>query len=53
MLALQQNMGSNGVRLSSLVFDVGMDVSHLVSCSHDRLIVVIDFGEGLDAHCFV
>ena len=38
---------------NSLVFDVTMDVSRLVSCSHDKQIVIIDFGEDLNAHRFI
>ena len=37
----------------SRVFAVGMDVSRLVSCSQDRRIIIMDFGEGLDAQRFM
>jgi len=38
---------------TSHVFDVKMDVSRIVSTSHDRHIVVLDFSQGLDASLFV
>ncbi|GAA6059354.1 hypothetical protein JCM10212_003252 [Sporobolomyces blumeae] len=37
---------------SSLVFDVAFDVSRIVSSSHDRRILVMDFGAGLDVSKF-
>lgn len=40
-------------RHSSHIFDVKLDVSRIVSTSHDRHIVVLDFSQGLDASLFV
>ncbi|KAF8639175.1 hypothetical protein AX17_001662 [Amanita inopinata Kibby_2008] len=38
---------------SSHIFDVKLDISRIVSTSHDRHIVVLDFSHGLDASLFV
>ncbi|GAA5923061.1 F-box/WD repeat-containing protein [Sporobolomyces koalae] len=37
---------------ASLVFDVDFDVSRIVSSSHDRRILLMDFGSGLDVSKF-
>jgi hypothetical protein len=37
----------------SLVFDVAMDVSRIVSCSHDQKITMYDFGEEIGAERFM
>ncbi|PFH53447.1 hypothetical protein AMATHDRAFT_73284 [Amanita thiersii Skay4041] len=38
---------------ASHIFDVKLDVSRIVSTSHDRQIVILDFSHGLDASLFV